>query len=126
MLIGELMKRSGLTKDAIRFYEKKGLITVGRMQRRANNYKEYSEEVLRRLLLIRTIKDFGFTLNEIDLLFEQWGSTDNMCQVEDPFHAKIRQIDDQITRLTMLREKLTSSMDRCKAGSCEFDKLRNN
>ena len=30
MLIGELTKRIGLSKDKIRFYEKQGLIKVGK------------------------------------------------------------------------------------------------
>lgn len=64
MLIGELSKRSGLTRDAIRFYERQGYIKVGWRERRVNNYKEYSDDVLRRLLLFKKIKSYGFTLNE--------------------------------------------------------------
>jgi DNA-binding transcriptional MerR regulator len=37
MLIGELVERSGLTKDTIRFYEKKGLIALDKKSRRENN-----------------------------------------------------------------------------------------
>ena len=123
MLIGELIKRSGLTKDAIRFYEKKGLIHVDKKQRRPNNYKEYPEEVLSRLLLIKTIKEFGFTINEIDALFVLLKTEENVCGREDPFNQKILQIDNEIKRLMHLRAKLTSSMDKCRVGSCEFDKL---
>jgi DNA-binding transcriptional MerR regulator len=65
MLIGELSRKSGLSRDTIRFYEKLGLIRLGRRQRRANNYKEYPPEVLRRLLSINQLKEFGFTLAEI-------------------------------------------------------------
>ena len=53
MLIGELSKSSGLTRDTIRFYEKQGLITLGRRERRVNNYKEYPNSILRRLLLLK-------------------------------------------------------------------------
>jgi DNA-binding transcriptional MerR regulator len=42
MLIGKLVKETGLSKDTIRFYEKHGLISVNRKERRSNNYKEYS------------------------------------------------------------------------------------
>ncbi|MDR3715349.1 MAG: MerR family transcriptional regulator [Puia sp.] len=64
MLIGELVLKSGLSRDTIRFYEKQGLIKIGCKQRRNNNYKEYSEEVLKRLHTIKRMKNFGFTLNE--------------------------------------------------------------
>ena len=92
MLIGELMKRSGLTKDAIRFYERRGLINLDKRQRRQNNYKEYSEQVLERLLLIKTIKEFGFTINEIDELFALWETDDDVCNVVDPYEKKITQL----------------------------------
>jgi DNA-binding transcriptional MerR regulator len=120
MLIGELMKRSGLTKDAIRFYERRGLISLDKRERRHNNYKEYSEQLLERLLLIKTIKEFGFTINEIDELFESWEGDEDFCKVVDPYEKKITQIDAQIKRLQSLRLKLTSSMKKCEGGGCEF------
>lgn len=80
MLIGELVDRTGLTKDTIRFYEKKGLISVGRRSRRENNYKEYSEQILDKLMLIRKLKDMGFTLNEIDTFLELWREEDASCK----------------------------------------------
>jgi MerR family copper efflux transcriptional regulator len=123
MLIGELVKRSGLTKDAIRFYEKKGLINLDKKQRRENNYKEYPEQVLERLMLIKAIKSFGFTLNEIDTFFELWQAEDaNACNLMETLDNKITQIDENIKRLTELRERLSTSIVKCKAGNCEFDK----
>lgn len=40
MLIGELSKQTGFTRDTIRFYEKQGLIRVDREQRTPGNYKD--------------------------------------------------------------------------------------
>jgi hypothetical protein len=65
MLIGELAQKSGLTKDTIRFYEKKGLINLNTDDRRDNNYKEYPDQVLNKLLLVQKLKDMGFTLNSL-------------------------------------------------------------
>ncbi len=124
MLIGELVKRSGLTKDAIRFYEKKGLISLDKGQRRDNNYKEYSEYELERLVLIKRIKELGFTLSEIDSFFNLWCADDSSCNnlvfvLED----KIAQIDSRINLLTELRSKVTASVDKCKNNNCEFENL---
>ena len=80
MLIGELVERTGLTKDTIRFYEKKGLISLDRKSRRENNYKEYPEQVLEKLMLIRKLKDMGFTLNEIDTFLDLWRDEDANCK----------------------------------------------
>jgi len=126
MLIGELVKRSGLTKDAIRFYEKRGLINLNKKQRRENNYKEYPEYVLERLTLIKTIKGFGFTLAEIDTFFELWRAEDMKdtgCgeELSATLDSKVAQIDEQITKLMELRARLTSSIVKCKAGNCEFN-----
>ena len=46
MLIGELSKACEMSRDTIRFYEKNGLIAIGKKERRFNNYKEYSRETL--------------------------------------------------------------------------------
>ena len=81
MLIGELVERSGLTKDTIRFYEKKGLITLEKKSRRENNYKEYSEQVLEKLMLIRRLKKMGFTLHEIDTFLDLWRAEDASCKI---------------------------------------------
>ena len=73
MLIGELSKRTGFSHDTIRFYEKKGLIETNKKDRRGNNYKEYTETVYNKLVLIKTVKELGFTLNEIDEFIKAWG-----------------------------------------------------
>src|SRR5687768_13542897 len=99
MLLGELVDRTGLTKDTIRFYEKKGLISVERGSRRENNYKEYSEQILDKLILIRKLKDMGFTLNEIDTFLELWREEDASCKnLKFTLENKIAHVSEQIQR----------------------------
>ncbi|WP_257588478.1 MerR family DNA-binding transcriptional regulator [Leptospira sp. id769339] len=45
MLIGEIVKKTGISRDTIRFYEKEGLFRNCLIIRRDNNYKEYSSDV---------------------------------------------------------------------------------
>lgn len=52
MLISELARKTGLSKDTIRFYEKIGLITAQERQAETRVYKEFSEETIKRLLMI--------------------------------------------------------------------------
>jgi DNA-binding transcriptional MerR regulator len=114
MLIGELSSKTGLSRDTIRFYEKQGLISVNRKDRRNNNYKEYSEEVLGRLLVIKRIKGFGFTLNEIseflDLLDFDSASCDNVAQ---KVLNKIKLIDKKIEELQNIKEVLSNGLSTC-------------
>lgn len=124
MLIGELSQRTGLSHDTIRFYEKKGLISVGKKQRRENNYKEYSEGVYDRLMLIKTIKELGFTLNEIDEFIRAWGDEDASCSnLSHHLTDKINRVDHQIVLLQAIRTKLSKSLEKCQANDCEFEKM---
>ena len=74
MLIGELSKKTGLSKDTIRFYEKMGLITASDRQAGTRIYKEFAEETADRLLMINQGKKLGFKLKEIRQLLDEWGN----------------------------------------------------
>lgn len=124
MLIGELSKRTGFSHDTIRFYEKKGLIAVNRKERRDNNYKEYPEAVYEKLVLIKTVKELGFTLNEIDEFIQAWGDEDASCSnLTSHLTDKINRVDDQIKLLQGIKTKLTTSLSKCQADKCEFEKM---
>lgn len=121
MLIGELSKRTGFSHDTIRFYEKKGLIKVDRKARRENNYKEYPEAVYEQLVLIRTIKERGFTLNEaadfVRALSEKEASCSDLTHY---LSDKIGFIERQVRLLESIRLKLKASLQKCEDNECEF------
>lgn len=114
MLIGELSSRSGLSRDTIRFYEKQGLIAVNRKQRRENNYKEYSEEMLQRLLTVRRLKNFGFTLNEsaeiLDMIEVKEATCENVSGLID---KKVALLDAKIMDMIALRNQLINGVKKC-------------
>lgn len=123
MLIGELVERSGLTKDTIRFYEKKGLINLDRNSRRENNYKEYSEQVLEKLMLIQKLKNMGFTLNEIDTFLELWREEDASCKnLKFTLENKLTLVNEQMQKLVELKSRLSQSLTKCNNDDCEFEK----
>ncbi len=63
MKIGELAQASGVAASRIRFYEAQGLLPNA--QRQANGYREYDDDALTRLDLIRRAQTAGFSLDEI-------------------------------------------------------------
>lgn len=63
MNIQELEKRTGITKQNIRFYEKKGLLCPERNA--VNNYREYTEEDERTLKTIRILRKLDVSIEEI-------------------------------------------------------------
>jgi DNA-binding transcriptional MerR regulator len=117
MLIGEIVNKTGLSKDTIRFYEKHGLISVSRKERRANNYKEYSDETLEKLLTIKLLKSFGFTLNEcmeiLDLIAINKATCNNLSSKID---EKVNLLDEKITELIRIRTLLLEGASKCKGG----------
>lgn len=62
MKIGEVAKAAGIGIDAIRFYEREGL--VEKPARRPSGYRVYEPDVVHRLRFIRRAKTLGFSLKE--------------------------------------------------------------
>src|ERR1700742_3078554 len=100
MLIGELSSKTGFSRDTIRFYEKHGLIQLGWKERRGNNYKEYSAAILHRLLTIKKLKTYGFTLNEIAEYLELIEHNNASCStVTRKVTEKVMNIEQKINQL---------------------------
>jgi MerR family transcriptional regulator, copper efflux regulator len=107
MLIGELSKVSGFSKDTIRFYEKIGLIDLPIKARRENNYKDYPDAVLQTLITIRNLKGLGFTLEEIREIIVR--KEIDALDRETTFRIidqKIIHLDSQIDQLMLYRHRL--------------------
>ncbi|PJZ58411.1 MerR family transcriptional regulator [Leptospira barantonii] len=122
MLIGVLSEQSGVSRDTIRFYEKKGLITGNIITRRDNNYKEYSEDVLEQLLLIKLLRKLSFTLEEIKTL--SVNKIDNRLECNSLVRSvkqKLNVIETEMERLKKIKTKLNSVKNDCN-DDCTFDK----
>ena len=63
MRIKEVEKATGLTAKAIRMYESKGLLTVARESE--NDYRDYSEDDVRRLKTIAILRRLDISVKEI-------------------------------------------------------------
>lgn len=124
MRIGELAQRSGFSRDTIRFYEKMGLIRLADNERAGRQFKDYPEAVLRRLLAIREIKAYGFTLQEtlgMLILFEE-----GVLEPERGLRfikRKIDRIDQQIRELNEVRGRLRDVVEKYHSNSCPIDKI---
>ncbi len=115
MLIGEIVKRTNLTRDTIRFYEKKGLISVGRSSSRWNNYKNYDDKTLEKLFLIKKAKGFGFTLNEIAGILTLVEGNNASCEImATKVNKKLTEIDQKINDLLEMRNMISNSFEKLK------------
>jgi MerR family copper efflux transcriptional regulator len=57
--------KTGLTAATIRFYEKEGLLDARHVRRRENNYRDYCDEAVEHLRMIKKVQSVGFTIAEL-------------------------------------------------------------
>ncbi len=106
MRIGELAEQTGLSRDTLRFYERRGLIKA---LRRPNGYRHYPAETLFLLGYIRTATRLGFTLAEIELeLPALWGDGITAARIGEILTSKISVLDQRIADLAALRTELAA------------------
>src|SRR5271167_3602793 len=116
MTIGRVANAAGLSIDAIRFYERQGLILAPR--RNFSGYRNYSDDVLDRLHFIADAKRLGFTLKEVkDLLSLGVKSTAECGPVTLKAEAKLAGLNEEIFRLQRLRLTLRKMIEEC-GGVC--------
>src|SRR2546422_10420614 len=63
LLIGEVAKRSGASRKALRLYEAAGILPTAR--RTSSGYRVYDSDALDLLAFVRQAQRLGFTLDEI-------------------------------------------------------------
>lgn len=104
MRIGELAAASGLSREALRFYEQQGLI---RSRRLANGYRDYPPEAVMLVQYIRMAQQLGFTLAEIgDRLPGIWDAPNPAPALAQVLAIKLQEIDTRIAALQALRQTL--------------------
>ncbi|WP_419995352.1 MerR family transcriptional regulator [Streptomyces boninensis] len=104
MRIGELAAQVGLSKDAIRFYEKSGLVESRRLP---NGYRDFPPETVAWLQYVRTSQSLGFSLAEIARTGEELRDAPDQAEaLSELFREKIGVIDAQMAELAALRAEL--------------------
>lgn len=120
MLINELSKRTGVSIHTLRYYENYGLI-VGRTDEtvKSNNYKQYDDIVIEKVIWIIESKKAGFTLSEIKQSMDDWFN--NRLSVSKKIEIgqkKIDEIDHKIRDLKKVRKFLVGAIKDFKDGNC--------
>jgi DNA-binding transcriptional MerR regulator len=104
MRIGELALASAVSRDTLRFYEQRGLISA---QRSANGYRDYPPEMVQLVLYIKTAQRLGFTLGEIaDSVAALWNAPDPDNAVAQLLRDKLQLIETRMRELDVLRQEL--------------------
>jgi MerR family mercuric resistance operon transcriptional regulator len=113
MQIGEVAQKTGLSVDAIRFYERAGL--VPKPARTRGGYRLYHANQVADLEFIQKAQLLGFSLNEIRELFSIQRQTEETCvHVRDLIELKLGVVRGKLTELQRLETELTAALRRCR------------
>lgn len=123
MLIKELEKKTGLTRHTIRFYEKQGFLRKHAIRREENNYRDYSEETVPYLLMLKAGQAAGFTLAELKELISADEANELPLQRKvELLRKKMKEIDREKAELDQIQAylayKLTLIDPEAKRTTC--------
>ena len=112
MRIGELAKTTGIGIDAIRFYERHGLLPEPK--RRESGYRTYAVDDVHLLQFIARAKQLGFSLQEIRELLELSNALDtDVASVKAATEKKLQDVERRWAEMTRIRDGLRTLIERC-------------
>ncbi len=109
----DVLKKSGLDRETLRFYEKKGLLP--KLTRTDSGYRVYPLETISRLSFIRTAKDAGFTLREIKELIDLKGRRVSCRTGRDMAIVKLLELDIKMMALKDMKKTLRNFVNACES-----------
>lgn len=110
--IGKLARRAEITTDAIRFYEREGLVVP--TAKTDAGYRLYEDHALRRLRFIKQAQQCGFSLTEIRDLLALKTSASGCCHdVRSAAIEKKLFLEHKIKVLKHMSAALSGLIDAC-------------
>jgi len=127
MQIGELARRTALTIDAIRFYEKRRLLP--KPVRSTGRFRLYTDDDTERLRFIQQVQGLGFSLGEIKELIDLRTRKVDACEsVRQLLKGKLSDVRAKMQELKRLESELMADLYKCdqelkrrqrhRAGAC--------
>jgi Cd(II)/Pb(II)-responsive transcriptional regulator len=112
MKIGDLARATGSTVEAVRHYEREGLIAPA--QRSAGNYRVYGGEAVERLHFIRRCRSLDMTLPEVRELLAARDAPGGSCAaVNTVLDAHLGHVAQRLAELRQLQRQLLALRARC-------------
>jgi MerR family transcriptional regulator, copper efflux regulator len=110
MKIGEVSKQSGIGIEALRFYERSGLL--GKPIRSQSGYRLYDEGVLERLAFIKKAQTLGFSLDEIKRIIQDAQSGSIPCdEVREIVRRRLEELDERMREMQRYRDELSQTIE---------------
>jgi DNA-binding transcriptional MerR regulator len=117
--IGELAPRSGVSIDAIRYYERREVLP--KADRTESGYREFDESAVERLAMVRQLQDLGFTLDEITAALAAHDRGGATCDSERWRLERVAErLDQRIAQMQTTRKSLRAALARCGTEDCRL------
>jgi len=120
--IGEVAHIVGVATSALRYYERRGLVTA---DSRVSGQRRYASSTVRRVVFVQMLQDAGLSLDDIQGVLE----ADDNASWKGIARQRLVQLDDEIAKLQHSRELLAAALlcrfdhplDECKVMNAEID-----
>lgn len=112
MQIGIVAKRVGLSVDAVRFYERNGLLP--RPPRTEGGFRRFGENDVETLAFVRRVQGLGFKLSEVRGLLRLRGDRLQPCApVKRRLQEKLADVQRKLSDLHRLEHELRLALRSC-------------
>lgn len=112
LTIGQLAKKADVNIETVRYYERRGLMPEP--QRKESGYRQYSDEMVKRIQFIKHAKELGFSLKEInELLTLKLDARTSCSEVRKKAEAKISDVEGKIETLQRMKKALVKLTKAC-------------
>lgn len=109
--IGDVAKQSGIGIEALRFYERSGLL--GRPNRTQGGYRVYDAVVLQRLDFIKRAQVLGFSLDEIKRIIADKQAGKSPClEVREIVRRRLEELDERLKEMKRYRRELGAALSQ--------------
>ncbi len=108
--IGDVSKQSGIGIEALRFYEKSGLLD--KPSRTFSGYRVYEPEILERLAFIKRAQVLGFSLDEIGQIISDARIGKSPCEeVREIVRHRLEELDERMREMRRYRKELAETLE---------------
>jgi DNA-binding transcriptional MerR regulator len=118
LTIGECARRAEVSVDALRFYERRGVLP--RPRRRPSGYRIYAEADVARVRMTKSLQRLGFNLDEVVEALAAFEEGKATCASERwRLEAVLGRIDRKIHELEATRADVVATLALCRADTCK-------
>ena len=119
MRIGEFAAAVGVSVDAVRFYERRGVLRPA--PRTSGGYRTFDRADLERVRLARRLQGLGLTVEEVvDALSAHDGAGSSCSSERWRLEGVAARIDAQLAELRRTRRLVREALAACDAGACRL------